>query len=263
MRAEARAGGEAPADDAEVERQVIAQTVVAAALRLQLPLAEVGVACEGARHLRAEVEARRELPDEGGAAREDGAARPEADRAGQGVAREDHAAVQAPRRRLRQGLLQDAVQREVGDAGAELVPGVPRRQLDAEARGERRTARAVALPEKVVLDREVRVSEAEGGARGRLARVEDGDERRLDTDLDILQQPVGQLEARGVLLQVGERRRLEQVELVAEFEVEFTPTGHVRVVGDEGLLRAGRRRRREEETDEPEDNPPTWSPSSP
>ena len=55
LRAEARAGARAPGNDAEVKRQVIAQVEVAANLRLQLLLAGVELACEGARHLRAQV----------------------------------------------------------------------------------------------------------------------------------------------------------------------------------------------------------------
>ena len=55
LRAEARAGARAPGNDAEVKRQVIAQVDVAANLRLQLLLTGVELACEGARHLRAQV----------------------------------------------------------------------------------------------------------------------------------------------------------------------------------------------------------------
>ena len=102
------------------------------------------------------------------------------------------------------------------------------------------------LFERVVLNLNFNIAEADHVSRRNDARIRNSDQRPVDANLQIPGETIAHFEHARVLPQTRIIETLEHVVFVAELQVKLLVLGDVSVVGVEGLLRKGGRNEQEQ-----------------
>src|SRR6185295_18420997 len=109
-------------------------------------------------------------------------------------------------------------------------------QFQVEGNCQRRPTRVLALPKKVVFQRNVGIANARDVSRNSSAPTHDREQRRLDANFEVVKDTVVEFKVRSVLFQIGKCGPLQQVKLVAELKMKVVLRRGVGIVSYEGLL---------------------------
>src|SRR5262249_54207248 len=136
-----------------------------------------------------------------------------------------------------ESLLDDRVEVDVGKSRSELIRLVARRDLYRRRHRQRGLHVGGIVLEEVVLCREIGVSQAEGVPQRRFRPALNVENRKIDIDLEAIEEAVLKDEIGPVLPKIWSGVLGENRVLVEILEMPFLLRRDLRVVGDKGLLR--------------------------